>query len=131
MTFRRRITLFFIGVLIGIPIAVYIAKDKNVMKSPSQEIKELLLRNKLVYSKVDSCRLSCMGIDTTQLKKLINSGEVNYSKSEVHAKPCKKYTLESSLNNTNKIVMIFGLCTEETKLLSFSSTNHTDSCNCK
>ena len=132
MTFRRRVTLFFIGVLIGIPIAVYIAKDKNVIKTPSQEIKEMLLRNKLVFSDVEICRMKCLGIDTTTIITMIKNGEINYSKSEVHSKPCKKYTIESINSQQKNISLQLGLCDEETKLLKLYATNKAiDSCDCR
>lgn len=132
MTFSRRVTLFFVGVAIGIPIAVYIAKDKNVIKSPSQEIREMLQHNKLILTTGGACNMECRGITEDEVKELMINGEVNYSKSEVHARPCKKYTLEGKTKDNQNISVMYGLCTEETRVLSVTDLDkEKEVCDCK
>lgn len=115
----KRVSLFVFGALIG-SLAMYfmVFKDKSYFKTPEQTIKDQLKSRAFVLTKHGACRMECRGITEQEIKQLFINGSVNYDKSEVHEKPCKKYALEGKTADGQNVRIICGLCDLETKIIT-------------
>ncbi len=132
MTFSRRLRLFFFGVLIGVPISWYIIRSKKALKTPTEEIRATLQHFPLQYTKHALCRMECRNIDTTEIREVVNKGEINFEKSDYNATPCKKYSIETVTRDKQNIRVVFGICLDEVKVITAIDLNsEKDSCDCK
>jgi hypothetical protein len=48
----------------------------------------------IYYTKHAQCRMDCRQIDESEVKEILQDGEINYSKSDMKSKPCPKYAVE-------------------------------------
>jgi hypothetical protein len=94
MSFWKRLQLYGVGFIIGLIILIIINKNKKCSSPNEIKIEELANQHIAWNPKLD-CRLKCLGLDSAQFKNLINNCRVNYERSDVHAEPYGKYTLES------------------------------------
>jgi hypothetical protein len=137
VTFGRRITLYLFGFTLGGIIVWFgLMKDRpdDALTSwlPTKRIIMQLDTNKLKLTPILSCRLHCIGTDSAEIKSLIKHGEVNFSKSEVHATPYPRYAVDATSKNGRHLRMIFTAVPAETQLLSVADLGmKTDSCGCK
>jgi Domain of unknown function (DUF4258) len=133
MNTSRRIRLFVMGVLLGsIIMYFFVFKNRNVYKSPSEVIHGKLQSQHLEYSRHAQCRMQCRSISESEIKEILQNGEVNYSKSQVHDKPCPSYALEGKTADGQNVRIVFAECETVTKVITAIDldTDH-DTCDCK
>ena len=109
----------------------FVFKDKNVYKSPSEVIHGKLQSQHLEYTKHAQCRMQCRSITEAEIKAILQTGEVNYSKSQVHDKPCPSYALEGTTADGQQVRIVFAECDDVTKVITAIDlgTEH-DTCDC-
>ncbi|HXC06791.1 MAG TPA: DUF4258 domain-containing protein [Bacteroidia bacterium] len=136
MNFRRRITLYLSGFLIG-GLIVWFGLLKNrpddALTSwlPTKRIVMQLDTNPLVLTHHAACRMQCRGITEAEIHALIKKGEVNFSKSEVHAVPCPKYAMEGTTQQGHHLRIICAACEKETRIVTAIDLDlKTDTCSC-
>lgn len=129
----KRISLFLFGSLLGSLIMYFMVfKDKDYIKTPEQIIKEQLQHRKFVVTDQGLCFMKCTNISEVEIKNLFKTGSINYNKSEVHNKPCKKYTLEGVISSGDKVSVLCGLCDLETTIISVKNIQtEKDTCKCE
>ncbi len=132
MNFSRRLKLFLIGVIFGsIIMYFYVLKGKNIYKTPEEIIKIKLSEQPLTYSKHGSCRMKCRNISEQEVKDIMKNGEVNYSKSQVHDKPCPSYAFEGKTTDGQNVRIVFALCEKESKVVTAIDLElESDTCVC-
>jgi hypothetical protein len=121
------------GVLLGsIIMYFFVFKNRNVYKSPSEVIHGKLQSQHLEYSRHAQCRMQCRNISESEIKEILLNGEVNYSKSQVHDKPCPSYALEGKTADGQNVRIVFAECDDVTKVITAIDldTDH-DNCDCR
>lgn len=129
----KRVSLFLLGVLMG-SIFMYfmVFRDRDYIKTPEQIIKEQLQHRKFVVTPQGLCFMQCKNITDDEIKKLFITGTINYKKSVVHDKPCKKYALEGTTTQGEKVRVMCGLCDLETNIISVKNIQEEkDTCKCE
>ncbi len=129
--FSRRLSLFLLGVLLGLPIMWYLISKKNAIRLPGDIIHEQLASRKLTLTKHAQCRMDCRNISEAEIIDIMNNGSINYSKSEVRAIPCKKYAIEGKTQDGQNVRIIYGLCDMETKVITAIDLDKEYTCDCK
>lgn len=116
--FPRRLKLFMFGVILG-SVVMYFAvfKDRNVYKSPQEVVLEKLLRFPSTANKVSSDKMELNKIKIEEIKELLKNGDVNFSESEVHKKPCPIYKIENNLEEKPLKTVFFELCDSTSTLI--------------
>lgn len=61
----------------------------------------------LIYTHHARCRMDCRHITETEVREILERGEIDYKKSEPDAKPDSKYALEGSTNEGQHLRIIF------------------------
>ncbi|HXC03993.1 MAG TPA: DUF4258 domain-containing protein, partial [Bacteroidia bacterium] len=123
MNLARRLQLYLFGFVLG-GIIVYFGIMKNrpdgALTSwlPTNRIIMQLDTNKMVLTKHAQCRMLCRGITQEEIKDVIKHGEVNFSKSEVHATPCPKYAMEGNTKDGQHVRIICAACAAETRIVT-------------
>ncbi len=92
--------------LIALLVAIYFLKTKS---SPSTDTNSNLDRSiaHFIFTKHARCRMDCRHIDETEVKEILQKGTINYSKSQLNAKPDPKYALEGQTHDGQQVRIIF------------------------
>jgi hypothetical protein len=137
LNFGRRISLYLFGFALG-GLIVWLGLMKNrpddALTSwlPSKRIIMQLDTNRQVPSKEAECWMRCRKVTGDDIKKGIKNGDVNYGKSEVHAKPCPQYAIDAVTSKGLHLRFLCAACDGQTNILSITDLNAgKDTCQCK
>ena len=61
----------------------------------------------LIYTRHARCRMDCRHITETEIKEILQHGEIDYKKSEPNGHPDPKYALEGNTNEGQHLRIIF------------------------
>jgi hypothetical protein len=61
----------------------------------------------LIYTRHARCRMDCRHITETEVREILERGEIDYRKSEPDAHPDPKYALEGNTNEGQHLRIIF------------------------
>ena len=61
----------------------------------------------LIYTKHARCRMACRHIDESEVKEILETGNIDYGKSQLHARPDPKYALEGITHDHQLVRIIF------------------------
>jgi hypothetical protein len=89
----RRFKFYGFGFLLGILVVSVVYKGKGCQMPGSMKMEELNYQ-KLILTDKDKCILQCIQRSEADLKSILKSGKVNYTESDVHAKPYPYYVIE-------------------------------------
>lgn len=118
------------GFLLGCLVVSVITKGR-ACRMPSTLKQEELYTQPIEFLNDSSCKLQCRGITENEIKEVLKNGNVDYSRSNVHAKPFARYTVEGSSNNGKLICVLADDCDTITKIISAIEVNNkTDTCKC-
>ena len=82
------------------------------------------------YSKHARCRMECRHINESEIKNLLETGEINYKKSELNGDAChQKYAVEGYVQN-NHLRIIFAPCNNVVTVVTCIDLAHVWSCDC-
>lgn len=84
----------------------------------------------LQYTKHALCRMDCRKISESDIKDIMLSGEINYSKTDVSDKPCPTYALQGYTNDGQRIRVIFAQCESKTKVVTCYDLEVDYECHC-
>src|SRR3954469_25694904 len=71
------------------------------------------------YSKHARCRMECRHIDESEVKEMIDKGDINFSKSDFNEDVChKRYALEGISHNDQKLRIIVAECNDDLTVIT-------------
>ncbi|MBL7891139.1 MAG: DUF4258 domain-containing protein [Bacteroidia bacterium] len=123
----RRFRLYGFGLLLGCLLVSIITKGKACQMPGTLKMEELNSQ-KLEFTPHAGCKLMCLGISEDDIKEMMKKGDVNYGKSEVHAKPCPKYAIEGYTHDGHSILIIVGDCDSISTIIEVTGEN--EMCRC-
>ncbi|CAN5549964.1 hypothetical protein BH10BAC3_BH10BAC3_16000 [soil metagenome] len=85
------------------------------------------------YSKHARCRMACRHIDDSEVKDILQTGKINYGKSEIGDSPdCKKkYAVEGETRDKQKVRIIFAPCQSEVTVVTVIDLGTEWKCDCE
>lgn len=83
----------------------------------------------LVYSKHALCRMECRQIDASEVKEILQKGELNYEKISEDAKG-KTYPLEGVTHDRQHVRIVFAPHKHELVVVTVIDLDHEWECNC-
>jgi hypothetical protein len=86
--------------------------------------------HKIHYTRHARCRMGCRHITETEVKEILQMGEINNRKSELAAHPCPKYALEGITAEHQHLRIIVGDCDEEATIITVIDLEHEFECDC-
>ena len=85
----------------------------------------------LEYTKHAQCRMDCRHITQQEVQEIMQSGAINYRKSEVDAKPCPTYALEGYTQQEHQhLRIVFAQCDYKTKVVTCIDLDQDFECHC-
>lgn len=128
LIFSLGLTLFF----------VKRCQDTNSDKPVIDNRKTTVNRNRgfdrrksyLEYTQHANCRMKCRKISKSEVEEIMESGKINYAKSNVRANPCPSYALEGVTSDNQKVRIVFGQCDTKTKVITVIDLQTDWTCDC-
>lgn len=123
-------------------VAVYLLFFKQDTPAPSGKRQSSVTRsrydkreadfrhNRIYYTKHGKCRMDCRHIDESEVKEILQEGEINYSKSDLKAKPCPKYAVEGVTHDGQKVRIIVGDCSSQASIVTVIDLENDFECEC-
>lgn len=86
---------------------------------------------KMHYSKHARCRMSCRHIDEQEIQSILETGTINYKKSELGGEECrKKYAVEGISKDQQRLRVIFAPCGNEMTVVTCIDLGVEWECHC-
>ncbi len=82
------------------------------------------------YTKHAKCRMDCRQISDEEVKEIMESGKINYRKSDLKDKPCPSYALEGITSDNQRVRIVFGQCDTKTKVITVIDLETDWTCEC-
>jgi hypothetical protein len=83
------------------------------------------------YSKHAQCRMACRHIDKTEIKEILEKGDINFSKSDLNKDAChKRYALEGYSRDDQKLRIIAAECNGELTVITVIDLGKDWPCSC-
>ncbi|UKM63970.1 DUF4258 domain-containing protein [Flavobacteriaceae bacterium GSB9] len=102
MKLIQRIGYYLGGFAIGLVVLAFFLSGKKTSCSygPEARVIKNISTKKLAYSKAVNSAIEINNIDSVEIRKILKTGDINFSKSNPRQEPCGLYLIESELNNT-------------------------------
>jgi hypothetical protein len=114
--------LFVLALLVFTFIKIrYEPKKKLVLKRNPSRIE---------YTKFALCRMECYQINANIITGVLQKGEINLAKSDLHKRPCPIFTIHSLTKQNMSILIVVQQCGTVAKILDCYDANKTVGCNC-
>ncbi len=123
MAFLKRLGYYMVGLAIGIVILTFLLKKKTTETGtefcyfPNCRVLKELRSKPLTYSPSIQELISSTDLDTTEIKVLLREGDVNFTKSDTEASPCKEFIVEGRIHE-KEASLLFKNCENSTILES-------------
>ena len=73
----------------------------------------------------------CRSIDESEVKEILQDGEINYSKSDMKSNPCPKYAVEGTTHDGQHVRIIVGNCKTQASVVTVIDLDNEVECDCK
>jgi len=84
------------------------------------------------YSKHARCRMGCRHIDESEVKEILDRGNINFSKSDLNEDSChKRYVLEGTSHDDQKIRIIVAECNDDLTVITVIDLGRDWPCECE
>lgn len=95
MQLLKRIGIYLFGVALGVPIVLFIWKGKGVSFDYGMDARTLktIKIKKRVFSQQAQKTMLEYKIDSAMISNVLNTGDVDFSKSKPRKKPCAEYMI--------------------------------------
>lgn len=89
--------------------------------------------SKINYSRHAQCRMDCRKIDAGEVREILENGTINYNKSEIgnRADCKKKYAVEGTTRDKQRVRIIFAPCGQEVTVVTVIDIGKEWPCDCK
>lgn len=103
MTFLKRFGYYLIGLSLGSLLVLFIWKGKDVAfpYGPDARTLSSIRKKQIEYSDNAKKAMLETKVDSMAIWAILNTGDVNFGKSQPRQKPCAEYHITGSYNETN------------------------------
>ncbi len=86
--------------------------------------------SRIIFTKHAKCRMGCRMIDDSEVREILQKGEINYEKSDLSAKPDPRYALEGVTHDDQHVRIIFAESRRGTVVITVIDLEKEWHCNC-
>ena len=84
------------------------------------------------YSKHARCGMECRHVDESEVKEMIEKGDINFSKSELNTDDChKRYALEGVSHDRQRLRIIVAECNDDLTVITVIDLGQEWPCDCE
>jgi len=133
MDFNRRLRLFLFGVIAGsLVVWALLFRNRELPAwTPNDRVMESLRQNPIKIQPAARCIMDCNGIVDGDVIKVLQTGRVKFSESDVRGKEVPEYIIEGEKQDGKPLKMRFSANYLETRLHTLPlAENIKDTCDC-
>ena len=82
------------------------------------------------YTQHARCRMECRQITEEEVKEIMETGKINYRKTDVHDRPCPTYAVEGVTQDNQHVRIVFAQCDFKTKVVTTIDLDKEWTCAC-
>ena len=99
----HRFKLYGSGFAIGIVLLIFFLNGKKSRCNwfPNERILNIIRQKNIEYTPSINDLIKSKVIDSTTINYFLLNGNIDFSKSQVKNKPCRKYWIDGKINNKN------------------------------
>ncbi|WP_196888623.1 DUF4258 domain-containing protein [Aureivirga sp. CE67] len=118
MNLFKRLTYFGGGLMMGIFFLFFFLNGKKASCDylPNDRVLKNIRTKKLYYSEEAQNEMLSLKIDSTDIKKILNFGDVDFDRSNTKSKPCRKYVITGTSNEEKEIELTIKNCAEDARI---------------
>ena len=118
---RKRFTLYGFGFAMGLLLVFFFLGGKKASCNwlPNDRILNIIRQKKIVYSDEVYRGLSESPADSLDIRRILESGDVDFSKSRVKNEPCRLYWIQGE-GQQEPYVITVEVCDSLATVLSFT-----------
>jgi ribosome-associated translation inhibitor RaiA len=104
----KRFKLFGFGFSIGIVLLVFFFNGKKSRCNwfPNERVLAIIRNKHIEYSDNLHTQINSKLIDSTSINQLLLDGDIDFSKSQVKNKPCRKYWIDGKVNEKDVVLHV-------------------------
>ena len=105
---KTRFTLYGIGFAIGILIVFFFLGGKNASCNwlPNDRMLNIIRQKKISFSEDVKEVLIRVEQDSVDVMKILDRGDIDFSKSNVKNDPCRNYWIEASVDQNDLVITV-------------------------
>lgn len=84
----------------------------------------------LEYSDHARCRMQCRRISQEEVKEIMQTGTINYRKSDLQNARCPRYAVEGVTQDRQRVRIVFAQCNEKTVVVTVIDLETDYACDC-
>ncbi len=127
---KKRFTGYLIILLISCGLYLAYYSSDPLREQPGKESSFNRTLTPLIYTQHARCRMNCRHISDSEVKEILQKGKINYSKSDLQAKPDPKYALEGVTHDNQHVRIIFAPSKKGMAVITCIDMNEEWKCNC-
>lgn len=142
---KKAVPFFWIILLAVILVAIRQCKHKTALSSADKQSRfsgsrssQTINRDRgfdrrisfLEYSRHAQCRMECRHISQAEVEEIMQTGKINYKKSELKTTRCPRYALEGITKDNQRVRIVFAQCNEKTEVVTVIDLDTDWSCQC-
>ncbi|WP_010521793.1 hypothetical protein [Aquimarina agarivorans] len=123
MTFGQRLGYFSGGLIIGIFFLIFFLAGKKTScdYSPTARVLKNIRIKERQFTPQSLEQLNAAKLDTAAISKILNSGSVNFSKSNTKLDSCKLYHIDGVIKNKS-VALLVENCNKQAKITHIETT---------
>ena len=108
MTLLQRFGYYLGGFSIGLVILAFFLNGKKVSCSygPDARVLKNIKSKKMIYSNEAQFFMTKHKIDTSSVDLILKKGDINFSESDAHKKPCAIYNIEHKFDEKEFVLSV-------------------------
>jgi hypothetical protein len=118
----RRLRFYGFGFLLGCLLVSVIFKGRACRMPSSVKLEELAYQH-LELTKHGECRMKCRNITEDEIKAVLQSGKINYDKSNVRDTPCGTYAVEGNTADGQHVRIVIADCDTTSRVVTAIDLN--------
>ena len=108
---KRRFALYGFGFALGLLIVFFFLGGKKASCNwmPNERILKVIRQKQVLLSEQVKAELPELGVDSIRVMKMLEVGDVDFSKSQVKNDPCRNYWIEDE-EGSDVLIITVELC---------------------
>ena len=105
---KKRFTFYGFGFFLGLVLVFFFLGGKKASCNwlPNDRILNIIKQKKLSFSDAVQNSLQSSKIDSLDIMEVLNSGDIDFSKSQVKNEPCRNYWISGSRAQKELIITV-------------------------
>jgi hypothetical protein len=124
---QSRNVIFSLAVVLALLIFIFI---RIRFIEPKRKLTFNRNPSRIEYAQLALCRMACYHFSANDITEILKNGEVNFSKSDIHARPCPIFAIRGITKKGKILGLLVAQCGRIAKIKSCDNMTVMNQCDC-